>query len=138
MIGREPELAELARLGAGLREGRGGCALVTGEAGIGKTRLVSHALALAGIPAYSGAARASVAEPYGPLTEVLRQGLRATRDLSGALGPLAPYLAPLLPEIGVTAQDGGEATLVEAVLRALSELGARGPAAVVLDDLHWA
>ena len=55
-----------------------------------------------------------------------------------ACGPLAPYLAPLLPELGMPAQDAGEAALVEALRRAFAEAGARGPAAILLDDLHWA
>jgi DNA-binding CsgD family transcriptional regulator/type II secretory pathway predicted ATPase ExeA len=138
LIGRERELEALAAACAEVGDGRGRCVLVTGEAGIGKSRLVAHALAQEGLGALAGAARSSVTEPYGPLTEVLRQHLRRTPDLADAWGALAPYLAPLLPEIGVAAEDAGEATLIEAILRALSDVASRGPVAVVLDDLHWA
>ena len=58
--------------------------------------------------------------------------------IAEACGPLAPYLAPLLPELGLAALDAGEATLTEALLRAFAEMGSRGPVAVVLEDLHWA
>jgi DNA-binding CsgD family transcriptional regulator len=138
LIGRAQELEELAVACAAIGAGRGCCVLVTGEAGIGKTRLVTHALTRAGLPTYTGAARAAVAEPYGPVAQVLRQCLRSTPDLPEACGRLAPYLAPLLPEIGVAAEDAGEATLVEALREAFALLGARGAVAVVLDDLQWA
>jgi DNA-binding NarL/FixJ family response regulator len=138
MIGREPELEAFATACATLRSGLGSCVLVTGEAGIGKTQLVTHALASASLATYTGAARSSVTEPYGPVAQVLRQCLRQVPDLPEACGPLAPYLAPLLPELALEAQDAGEATLVEALLRVFTELGSRGPVAVVLDDLQWA
>src|ERR1700712_4360598 len=138
MIGRAPELAELASACAATRDRGGARALVTGEAGIGKTHLVSHALARAGLRVQAGAARSTVSEPYGPITEILRHCLRGAPELPEAWGSLAPYLAPLLPEIGIAPQDAGEATLVEAILRAFGELCSRGPVAIVLDDLQWA
>ncbi|HKQ42753.1 MAG TPA: AAA family ATPase, partial [Pseudonocardia sp.] len=45
LLEREAELAALAQLFASAADGRGGVALVSGEAGIGKTTLVSTALA---------------------------------------------------------------------------------------------
>ena len=44
LLEREAELAALAQLFASAADGRGGVALVSGEAGIGKTTLVSTAL----------------------------------------------------------------------------------------------
>ena len=138
MIGREAERAALAAACAAVAGGHGTCVLVTGEAGIGKTRLVSDALAGAGLPLYTGAARLAVPEPYAPIAQILRHCFRRVPELEEACGPLTPYLAPLLPEIEPAAQDAGEATLVEALLCAFRALSARGPAAVVLDDLQWA
>ena len=43
LIGREEERVALEAASASVRDGLGGCVLVTGEAGIGKTRLVAHA-----------------------------------------------------------------------------------------------
>jgi DNA-binding NarL/FixJ family response regulator len=132
------ERAALAAACAAVGDGSGRCVLVTGEAGIGKTRLVTDALAGTRLPVYTGAARLAVAEPYAPVAQILRQCFRRVPDLAEACGPLAPYLAPLLPEIESAAQDAGEATLIEALLRAFSEVVARGPVAIVLDDLQWA
>jgi DNA-binding NarL/FixJ family response regulator len=138
LIGREGERSALEAACASVRNGLGRCVLVTGEAGIGKTRLVAHALAQAGFPVYAGAARASVAEPYAPVAQVLRECLRRSPGLLEASGALAPYLARLLPELGSPAEDAGEAALVEALRRAFAEAGAHGPVAIVLDDVHWA
>jgi DNA-binding CsgD family transcriptional regulator len=138
LIGRELELAALEAACAAVREGRGGCVLVTGEAGIGKTRLVSHVLAEVGLPAYIGAARSSVAEPYSAVAQVLRECLRRSPDLLASSDAFAPYCARLLPELGVPPEDAGESALVEALRRVFAAIGARGAAAVVLDDLHWA
>ena len=59
--------------------------LVTGEAGIGKTRLAAHALGQADSPSYGGAARSSVAEPYDPVAQVLRECLRRAPGVAGGL-----------------------------------------------------
>jgi len=138
LIGRESERAALEAACASVREGFGRCVLVTGEAGIGKTQLVVHAVEQAGLTSYAGAARSSVAEPYAPVAQVLRECLRRSPGLLEACGPFAPYLAPLLPELGMPAQDAGAAPLVEALRRAFAEAGTGGPAAILLDDLHWA
>ncbi len=138
LIGREEERRALEAASASVREGLGRCVLVTGEAGIGKTRLVAHAFEQAGLTTYAGAARSAVGEPYAPIAQVLRECLRRSPGLLQACGHLAPYLAPLLPELGLPAQDAGEGTLVEALRRAFAEAGANGPAAILLDDLHWA
>lgn len=47
MVGREPELIRLADLLDRAESGTGGFAVITGEAGIGKTHLVTEWAALA-------------------------------------------------------------------------------------------
>ncbi len=138
LIARERELAAFAEAIACVRAGVGGCVIVTGEPGIGKTRLADHALRAGSIVTYAGAARSAVAEPYSPVAQVLRACLRQRPDLPEACGPLAAHLAPLLPELGQPPPDAGEATLIEALRRAFAAMAAAGPVAVLLDDLHWA
>src|SRR4051812_49969076 len=101
MIGRREELAAFEAAATAVQDGAGRCVLVTGEAGIGKTWLTASALAHAGLATYGGAARSSVAQPYDPVAQVLRQCLRQAADVADACGALAPYLAPLLPELGI-------------------------------------
>ena len=138
LIARDRELAAFADAVASVRAGVGRCVILTGEAGIGKTRLAVHALRAGDLVTYAGAARSTVAEPYSPVAQVLRACLRRRPDLPEACGPLAAHLAALLPELGPPPQDAGEETLIEALRRAFTALAEPGPVAVLLDDLHWA
>jgi ATP/maltotriose-dependent transcriptional regulator MalT len=56
-----------------------------------------------------------------------------------ACGALADYLNLLMPELGpVPADAGDQPTLHEAIRAALATLSGEWPAAIVIDDLHWA
>ena len=137
LVGRE---AECARLGAALRrarEGSGTLVLISGEAGVGKTRLVDAAVTRACLAAFRGAAAQGGTAPYGPLVGALRAYMRAVPGGLDACGPLRGHLALLLPELGPPAGDGDRATLFEAVRCALADIARHEPAVVVLDDLHW-
>ena len=138
MIGRVQELAALEAATAGVLAGGACCVLVSGEAGVGKTRLVAEALGRAGLPAFRGASPATVAPPYEPVAQILRAAMRVRPGLPAACGAFQPYLAALLPELGPAAPDVSVGTLVEALRRAFAAVVADGPAAIVLDDLHWA
>lgn len=149
LVGRRAEFQALESALAGALAGQGGCAVITGEAGIGKSRLIRELARLAGdrqVLVVSGrAVPASASAPYRPVTEALLQLLR-TRPLPDdpSLAPWLPHLAALLP--GAVAGrppdrlGGGvdsQAVRGEAVLRLLRRLG-RGGLVVALDDLHWA
>lgn len=138
-VGRAFERGELLGWLEEAREGRGGLALVSGEAGIGKTRLVKEVVSRVPDPVLAGAGSFGDPSPYRPLTEVLRARLRGASQDPSSLGPLAPYLAILLPELGPPPAAGVDrATLLEAVRGAFAALGREGPAIVLLEDLHWA
>ena len=120
-------------------------AIVEGEAGVGKTRLVRELLARPEL----GHRRAIVGYcqplrepfPFGPMIDALRgaASLPLTRELgpvAGALRPLVPELAALLPPaldpLGDARADRHR------TFRAVAELlRALGPAICVLEDLHW-
>ncbi|MFI7462336.1 helix-turn-helix transcriptional regulator [Nonomuraea sp. NPDC049646] len=123
-------------------------AVVEGEAGIGKTRLVSELAARAGRPVFLGRC-AHIREPFplGPLLDAVRGiGAGAGTGL-GANGPLSPVtgaLRPLLPELAGQLPPAPEPLEERAaerhrIFRALSELlGSLGEVVLVLEDLHWA
>ena len=98
-VGREPELAALDRLLLDAQRGRGRLLLLTGEAGIGKSRLLTEAIARArarGLVALSGRA-VDGGGALRPLAEALLPA--AGPDLAGdpRLTAYRPVLARLLP-----------------------------------------
>jgi transcriptional regulator with XRE-family HTH domain len=110
-----------------------------GEAGIGKSRLLSEALAIAsgqGIPVLSAVGRRGD-EPYGPLAEALADHVRRTRhrylDGCAGLDLILPELEGRLPTATPSRRLAFEATA-----RYLTNVAAGGRVLVVLDDLQWA
>lgn len=129
---------ELARLEAGARRalaGHGALLLVTGEAGIGKTRLLTELCARLQ-PLRVGVGRCLEADrdlPYVPLAAALR-------DLGAVTSPSAvalPALGEILPELPPTdlPPETARVRALEAVRDLLAGLA---PVALVVDDLQWA
>jgi DNA-binding CsgD family transcriptional regulator len=115
-------------------------AVVEGEAGMGKTRLVGE-LSGTGLRVLTGGC-ARIREPFplGPIVEALREvsdDLTGLSPVAGALRPLLPELAERLPEPPEPLDDrAGER---HRVFRGLGEiLRALGKIVLVVEDLHWA
>ncbi|CRK61386.1 large transcriptional regulator [Alloactinosynnema sp. L-07] len=121
--------------------------MVDGEAGVGKSRLVRELLRTADL----GPLRVLLGHcqplrepfPYGAVLEALRGcGDRlahrpALNRVTGALAPLLPELADLLPE--PPAPSGDPRSDRHRLFRAVRELlAATGPVLMVVEDLHWA
>jgi DNA-binding CsgD family transcriptional regulator len=140
LVGREQELASL--LEAILRGPT--VALVEGEAGVGKTRLVRELgdrLELERHHSFRGHChRLSEPFPLGPVVEALREATPSPRGLNpvvGALRPLLPELAARLP--APPGPLGDRRAERHRQFRAVRELLASiGPTILVLEDLHWA
>src|SRR5919199_273349 len=137
LIGREEENAVLGRHLAAARRGEGSLLLLSGEAGVGKTRLLAELSAASGIPSLRGAAVQGSTTPYGPLAAVLRCHLQLRPGGLDGCGRLRAQLALLLPELGDPAARADRATLHEALRCAFTAVAAARPAIIVLDDLHW-
>ena len=138
LVGREDEHEELSRALAAACRGEGGLLLLAGEAGVGKTRLATEALATGEVLSLEAAATPDVASPYRPIVSVLRAYLRLVPGGLDDCGPLSRYLALLLPELGDAPEGGDRPTLFEAIRCALTTIARRRPTAILLDDLHWA
>lgn len=128
-------------------------ALIGGEAGSGKSRLVrefAHEAAEAGALVLYGACDSAVRRPYGPFVEAIEQLVRSLDEgsLLATLGPHGGELARLLPDL---AQRVGELPspvaadpdterhrLHGAVGDLLGSAGRRAPLVVVIEDGHWA
>jgi DNA-binding CsgD family transcriptional regulator len=134
LIGRDVERAQLEAALARAEADEGALVLLRGEAGIGKTRLVSEVAG--GTRLLRGAATPGGA-PFGPVVAALRAFLRAEPGGLSHCGPLRPHLALLLPELGPAQPTDDRATLFEAIRCALVSIAARGPAVILLDDVQW-
>ncbi|HZC69937.1 MAG TPA: AAA family ATPase [Jatrophihabitans sp.] len=136
MVGRDAELSALAAAAARARQGEVGLVLVTGEAGIGKSRLVSDfvsrlddALTLMS----HGVAMSTGEIPFGVLADLLKNLLGT--DPTALTDSERGALAPLLPG---TARSGDRVGMLSAALDLLDRLSAQRLVVWVLDDLHWA
>jgi DNA-binding SARP family transcriptional activator len=151
--GREAQLAALRRAWSDAADGRRRGAFVTGEPGIGKTRLAAelaaHAQREGGVVLYGRCddGPAAAAQPFAealsayaaasPLDELRVQlGARA-----GDLLPVLPALSERLPGIPMAAPAAPEIErlrTLEATAALLQAASEAAPLLLVLDDLHWA
>lgn len=141
LIGRDHPVGVLRAEIGRATESHGGLVLVTGEAGIGKTTLVTDAMEEArqrGALVLSGSCWDSTAAPgFWPWVQVVR-GLRrqaAPAEWAAAEEAAGGQLAILLGESGDAADGFG---MYDAVTSALVAVSQRRPVLVVVDDLHWA
>jgi DNA-binding SARP family transcriptional activator/tetratricopeptide (TPR) repeat protein len=156
LVGRDGQLAAL--LGAVAQSvPNGRLALVTGEAGIGKTRLVEALVEAVPAPSRVIVSRAYAAESgiaYAPVIDLLRTGLglpgvagrlaaldgRSLAELD-RLVPLPVGLAPPVASVESIAPPGqvARARLLEAVADGLVALvGGPVPGVIVVEDVQWA
>ncbi|MEU8415938.1 AAA family ATPase [Amycolatopsis japonica] len=148
LVGRDAELAALGEVyEVAVAEGAA-VAIVAGEAGIGKSRLVAEFTDRLGT--VTRTVRGECLElgadclPFAPFTAVVR---RLRRELGGdAIRDLLPAgglsLARWLPDLGEPPDDQdpehGRSRLFDEVLTLLESAAARHALVVVLEDLHWA
>ncbi len=148
MIGRQREWAVLREAWQRARDGKPGLALITGEAGIGKSRLAEellhrvreHGATTAKTRCYAAEGQLSLA----PVTEWLRgDGLR--RSLTHLQPLWLTEVARILPELSTEHPDlphyeriseyGQRQRFFEAL--AQSVLAAPQPLLLLIDDLQW-
>jgi DNA-binding CsgD family transcriptional regulator len=144
VVGRDQQLAWLGAALDRAVEGRGGCSLLVGEAGIGKSRLTAEIMAEAGqrgMTVLAGRATPTgTAVAYQPLTAAVLRALRSRslEDIAG-VEVLRPGLAVLLPGfVEAPAVLASPVLIGETVLRLAAAMSAGRGSLVVLEDLHWA
>lgn len=149
-LAREPELAALGSALHAATAGRGDAVWVTGEEGMGKTRLLDELAEIAssqGATVLRGGCGEGVwAAPYGPFAEIIA----ATRTLPAAQPAWSGDDGPALQRISqrqtaspaslapASAREEERLRLFEATTRLFSQLAATAPLVILLDDLHWA
>jgi len=154
LVGREDELDQLRRHWALALEARGHLVLISGEPGIGKTRL-AHAIVeeaqRTGAAVLSGGCyEYEATTPYLPFVEALRDWVQwqSAEQLRDRVGSTAPELVKLAP--GIEAKIGPippnvplppkeeRLRLYDNLARLLQSLAEPRGLLLFLDDLHWA
>src|SRR5215472_12935431 len=146
LVGRDAHLSQLVAALAQASEGAGSMVLVSGEAGIGKTRVCAEVRRwhrqCGGRVLLGRAAPQEASIPYAALADALRGARRAEPAVWAAARARAEVLWAVAPELALgTAGPGRSAdrlVVFEALLDAVDEAAGDGTALWVLDDLHWA
>ena len=150
-VGRTPQLERLRAELESAAEGRTGLALLTGEGGIGKTRLLAELAAGAdGFTVLYGRCDEEELVPFGPWVEMLGGYLSGVPDdaLEPIIGESGPEITRLLPELRArmpevrepltTDPETERQRLFSAVGAVIMHLAAQSPLLLMIDDLHWA
>jgi DNA-binding SARP family transcriptional activator len=147
-VGRRDEMDQLLETWTRAARGRGACAFVGGEAGIGKSRLAlefAHAVEDRGGRVLIGTTSSPEAVPYESVVDALRCALPLLAALKPSIALAS--VAALLPEIHARAAlpsvprldaESERIRLFESLFRCVNELAGPRPVLLILEDLHAA
>ena len=160
LIGRKSHFDTLVQFIEQVYDGHGQTVLISGEAGIGKTRLATEAIRYARVSHSQTATPATKIAvgrcfepdhslPYAPFLDLLRSFLSSysPQDLASLLGSAASEMARLLPEFAAFLPELAAAPtldpeqekrrLFSALLHFFTRLSAIQPLVVLIEDIHW-
>ena len=144
LVGRREPLAALRAAWRNASAGTAGVVMLSGEAGSGKTRLLSELAGEAragGATVLAGRCVEDGVVAFAPFTEALRAHVASPAALPEWV---IAELARLLPELdrGAAAPEGeafdARHRLFEAVAAAIGQAARQSPVLLVVEDLHWA
>jgi class 3 adenylate cyclase/tetratricopeptide (TPR) repeat protein len=155
LVERDAERANLRRAVDDALAGHGRLVFVSGEAGVGKSRLVAevaHEAEVRGMRLLTGhCVESDGAAPYLPYVEMIEQAVSNPRSplvLRNALAGVAPEIARIAPALRRLLPDVGPHVELPPELaqryvwNSVGEFLTRGaqglPLLLVLEDLHWA
>jgi tetratricopeptide (TPR) repeat protein len=156
LVGRTAEFAALCLLIDQVKDGKGQVILVSGEAGIGKSRLVAEAKTYADSHGFlllqGNCFPTDLSCAYAPLLDLLRSFLtsHSLAKASSVVEPFAQVFQLLLPEVAqlvpnvaslpaLTALDPEQEKrhLFEALAQFFIRQAGTCPVLLVVEDLHW-
>lgn len=152
-VGRASEVAILYKAFDQVQAGNGQVILISGEAGVGKSRLVAESKAYAAgqnVTVIQGNCyQEDISTPYAPLISLLRPFFidQAAVSFPPELKPVAGELLRLLPDIApidydaqaVSTRDPEEKKrrLFATLSQFLTMLAVHKPCLLIVEDLHW-
>jgi DNA-binding NarL/FixJ family response regulator len=156
LIGRAADLTALQALIEQAKRGEGQVALISGEAGIGKSRLVAEVKTTAAGQGFlllqGNCFQADRAFPYAPFLDLLRSYFSGSSPLTRhhdlipfeqELSQLLPDATPLIPERPPLLLSSSldpqqeQRRLFALLLHFFTEQATRQPLLCILEDLHW-
>ena len=153
LVGREPEVGTVRLLIEQVRGGRGQAALIVGEAGVGKSRLLRAMMDEARTQGFllmrgqSFEADASI--PYAPLLDLVRLFTESAspavighvlEPAAAELAAVFPELRPVLPDVEPAVPvdpDADKRRLFHALARTVTSLAHTQPVFIAFEDVHW-
>ena len=152
LVGRSRELSVLDMLLHRAKQSQGQVVFIVGEAGIGKTRLLTALCSLAGRNGFAIVRGESLEQdhefPYAPIVDGLRTHFSAmtTDALRQVIGPYQPEMVGLLPELALRVSDTRRSVPLEPeaekrrLFEVLVQVYQRLPASgllLIFEDIHW-
>ena len=149
-VGRNEELARLTAQWNRAASGEGGAFFLSGESGIGKTRLAGELARVAeaqGARVYTGTTSQPEAAPYQCIAEALRAALPVLvaqpvdRLALGVVAGLVPELRvqiPALEQAAALSPEREVERLFHSMATAIGSLAVARPVLLILEELHWA
>ena len=145
MVGRDDSLGVLRAAIRRASAGQPSVLIVTGETGVGKTRLVRELIATERVTLLGGSCVPMAGDPlpFAPLTQALRRldrtgtlnlQLERLPELARLVPGLVPAKATRTADLAAASQLG----LFQSVLDLIDRLGASAPVLHVVEDVHWA
>ena len=149
LVGRDQELAALGHLLKQTSSGQGQMLLLSGEAGIGKSRLIAELKTSAtaqGFRVLEGKCfPTDLTYPYAPLRDLLRSCFASlsSAEIVAAGGPFAHTLSPLLPELASLPPlppldpEQEQRRLFAALADFFMRQTGQRPLLLIVEDVHW-
>ena len=151
LIGREREVAQMSAAWQQSTSGQGGVLLISGEPGIGKTRLARELVAqalISGGKVMTGACYAEGGIPFDPFPQIIREAFDSPdshvdlpRYFLADLAQIAPDLRIKYPDLFPNPPlepQSEQQRIFESLAAWLAELNSTAPLLLFVDDIHWA
>jgi tetratricopeptide (TPR) repeat protein len=152
MIGRKKEFEEARTIWGKAASGQGQTLLISGEPGIGKTRLTREIMThveVSGGQVLLGGSYAEGGAPYAPFGQIVRKMLGSEGDhtvelpeyILADLITIAPDLQPLHPDVSPNPKlelKFEQQRMFESVTIFFKLLSEKAAIVLVLEDVHWA